>query len=60
MHSDDVTPRFNPVRAVRSGTPARVNFWLNGAGKARTYTAILSAYTAYANPMGQLDKTARK
>lgn len=60
MNSDDVTACFNPVRAVQSSTPARVNFWLNGAGKARAYTAIMSAYTAYANAMGQLDKIARK
>jgi len=60
MNSDDVTAGFNPVEAVQSSTPARANFWLNGAGKAGEYTAIMSAYTAYANAAGQLDKTALK
>lgn len=60
MNSDDVTARFNPMTAVQSSKPARVNFWLNEAGKAKAYTAIMSAYTAYANAVGQLDKTAHK
>jgi len=37
-----------------------VNFWLNGAGKARVHTAITSAYAASENAVGQLDKTACK
>lgn len=60
MNSGDVTACFNSVRTVQSSMPARVNFWLNGAGKARAHTAVMSAYTAYANAMGQLDRAARK
>lgn len=60
MSSDDVTAHFNPLRTVQSSMPGRVNFWLNEAAKARAYTAIMSAYTAYANAMGQLDKIAHK
>lgn len=60
INSGDVTAWFNPMRAIQPSTPARVDFWLNGAGKARAHTAIMSAYTAYANATGQLDKAARK
>lgn len=60
MNLDDVTACFNLVRGVEYSLPEKVDFWLNGAGKARAHRAILSACTAYTNAMGQLDKANKK
>lgn len=60
MNLDDVTACFNLMRGIESSMPEKENFWLNGAGKARAHTAIMSACTAYTSAMGQLDKANKK